>query len=82
VVVKFFHRIAATLSDFPFVKFREIPILFKEAGILSEKTTLSIMDIIIEKYKLIREDVTLELMMNRMIFIEMLLLFIEEATEL
>jgi hypothetical protein len=82
VVVKFFHRIAAKLPDFPFVRFREIPTLFSEAGILSYNTAQSLESKILEKYKLVRSDVTMDLMMNRMIFIEILLVFIEESTML
>lgn len=77
IFVKFFHRLSAQYSSFPHIELSTVPKIFEMLGILTKDFADQLHEVVCEAYKELREESHRSFHLNRMYFVEVVLLYID-----
>ena len=73
---QFFHQVGAMYSNFPNVAMKDIKKVLQRIGVCEIEKAEAFVTSILKQYKEYRQEVNLEFLLNRMHFIEVLLMYV------
>ena len=74
----FFHQIGAQYNNFPNVALSDLPKVLIQIGFCTEENASAFIVKVMEKFKDLRPEILPETPLNRMLFIEVLIMFAVE----
>jgi hypothetical protein len=82
ILIKFFHRLCAQYLTFPHIELSIVPKVFELLGILTKDFADQLHIVVGEAYKELREESHRTFHLNRMYFVEVVILYIDAISQM